>query len=260
MKQKETIIFCGGLGNQMIEYSFGLFRSKNSANVQYNSAYLNSIQSHNGYELQYIFNIKASNNKFPVLFSRACSFPQNYKISRSFLDSCFRLFNFKFIRDKDYADFKYSKPEGYRYLIGCWQNYEYFGTVEKEIRKAFTFREELLSPQTVTTASIINKLENPVSIHVRLGDYTSPQYIDIFKDICTIQYYKKAIQYIRDHTKNPSFILFSNEIEKAKDLLKLNDCIAVNHNYGIESWQDKYLMSKCKNHIIANSTFSWWGA
>jgi hypothetical protein len=101
---------------------------------------------------------------------------------------------------------------------------------------------------------------NSVSIHIRCGDYLSPKYISIYGGICTIEYYKRAISYILQTVDNPVFFIFSDDIEWTKDNITINNAIFVSNNKGINSFLDMYLMSICKHNIIANSSFSWWGA
>ena len=99
---------------------------------------------------------------------------------------------------------------------------------------------------------------NSISIHVRRGDYLkNPQYFDI----CNTVYYRKAIGLIKEKTDNARFYVFSDDIQWVKENLELpQNTVYVNWNMKTDSWQDMCLMSHCRHHIIANSTFSWWGA
>jgi hypothetical protein len=83
---------------------------------------------------------------------------------------------------------------------------------------------------------------------------------DIFNNICTLDYYNKAINYILNAVENPVFYIFSDDIIWAKENLKLSNAFFVNWNLDVQSWEDMFLTSLCKHNIIANSTFSWWGA
>ena len=82
----------------------------------------------------------------------------------------------------------------------------------------------------------------------------------MYGGICTLHYYEEAIRYMCEHVQEPVFYVFSNDISWVRVNLKIPNAVYVTHNQGADSWQDMYLMSKCKHHIIANSTFSWWGA
>jgi hypothetical protein len=83
---------------------------------------------------------------------------------------------------------------------------------------------------------------------------------DKYLGICSENYYKKAIQYITENVKNPKFFVFSNDIEWSKKLFNDLDVCYITGNDGLDSYMDMILMTFCKHHIIANSTFSWWGA
>ena len=100
--------------------------------------------------------------------------------------------------------------------------------------------------------------DNSVAVHIRLGDYI--QIRELYGNICTEEYYRKAIQYIAGRIENPVFYVFSDEPERVGDLLSDYQCCVIEENRGTDSYKDMYLMSKCRHHIIANSTFSWWGA
>lgn len=103
---------------------------------------------------------------------------------------------------------------------------------------------------------------NAVAVHVRRGDYLSKENNNIFGNICTDAYYLQAIETMARMVENPLFIFFSNEIEWVRKNFPINDAIYVCQSdfNAYEDWYDLYLMSKCKHNIIANSSFSWWGA
>ena len=82
----------------------------------------------------------------------------------------------------------------------------------------------------------------------------------MYGNICTLDYYYKSIEYIINNVNNPTFFIFSDDITWVKEKINLPNAVYVNHNIGKDSWQDMFLMSCCKHNIIANSSFSWWGA
>lgn len=102
--------------------------------------------------------------------------------------------------------------------------------------------------------------KDSIFIHVRRGDYLSPRYKAIFEGCCTIEYYKEAIAYVSQKNSNFTFFCFSDDITWAKKNLPLRDVEFINWNTGPDSPLDMFLMSQCKGAIIANSTFSYWGA
>jgi len=95
-----------------------------------------------------------------------------------------------------------------------------------------------------------------VSIHIRRCDYLQTP----FKDVSTIEYYKKAINYIEERIEKPFYFIFSDDIVWVKQNFDIPNSMIVDNNKAKDSWKDMYLISKCKHNINANSTFSWWGA
>ena len=104
--------------------------------------------------------------------------------------------------------------------------------------------------------------DNSVSLHIRRGDYLSIPASSIRQPggIATIEYYKKAIEYMLSIKPQSTFYVFSNEIEWCKKVFDGLKMVFIDCNRKNYSWRDMYLMSICRHHIIANSTFSWWGA
>src|SRR5690606_32306903 len=98
---------------------------------------------------------------------------------------------------------------------------------------------------------------NSVSIHVRRGDYVGHP---VLGGICDLAYYQKAIRSIEKKLKDPLFVVFSNDMDWCRTHLNLPDAAFVDWNRGEQSYRDMQLMALCKNHILANSSFSWWGA
>lgn len=144
------------------------------------------------------------------------------------------------------------------YLDGLWQDERYFVDIEDVIRKDFTFIEPDDS-ENKKFAELIKKQENPVSIHIRW--YSEPQ--SKSDAIPLFQYYIKAIDHIKRKVKDPCFFVFSDFIEHLTELTeKLDNYVLVNINNTRKNmaYADMWLMSLCKHHIIANSSFSWWGA
>ena len=139
---------------------------------------------------------------------------------------------------------------------GCFLGEDYMPFSEGVVRESINFRG--------TDSEYIQQMEekitscNSVSIHMRLGDYLNND--SLYGGICTPDYYKRAVDMIKETVEDPVFFLFSNDVEEAARILGLEGAVPVEGNTGDRSYLDMYLMSKCKHNIIANSTFSWWGA
>jgi hypothetical protein len=142
------------------------------------------------------------------------------------------------------------------YLNGYWQNQKYFSSIKSELYQLFTPK----LPPSQKVNEFIQKINshNSVSVHVRRGDYLMPE-ISNYHGNCDIGYYKEAMRFMSKEILNPVFFVFSNDLEWCKLNLPSNfNLVFVNHND--ENFWDMLLMSYCKHNIIANSSFSWWGA
>lgn len=143
------------------------------------------------------------------------------------------------------------------YLEGFWQSEKYFEDIKDVIRKEFVLVKPLSDTANASLESI-NK-NNSVSIHIRRGDYVVPRYKKIFYE-CTPEYYQNAISLISERVHNPHFFVFSDDIKWSKENLKIQQPVTFVSQAGTLDYEELVIMSKCKNNIIANSTFSWWGA
>ena len=143
------------------------------------------------------------------------------------------------------------------YLFGYWQVHQIAARVERELRQEFTFRE----PPSGNNAAILRRIESadqPVSLHIRRGDYTLAVEGNV---ALQMDYYVRAIAEIRATVRDPLFFVFSDDIGFARNNLPAGiSAVFVDHNDAFSAHEDLRLMSACKHHIIANSTFSWWGA
>lgn len=145
------------------------------------------------------------------------------------------------------------------YLVGYWQSEHYFKRTEPALRAAFTFREPLDGNNAALAASIGKG--DAVSLHIRRGDYATDSKSHAIHGIVPLSFYEKAVEHIASQVRAPRFFVFSDDIAWARTNLRLPySCEFIGHNRGTESYIDMQLMSLCNHHIIANSSFSWWGA
>ncbi len=139
-------------------------------------------------------------------------------------------------------------------LAGYMQSYHNVKDVADDIRKQSVFKQK---PNKINQ-DIIDKMhsENSVSVHVRRGDYVLYKYT-----LLPPAWYQKAIAYMNERVDEPFYYIFSDDIEWAKANLDIEEPhMFVTWNRGDESYNDMRLMTHCKHNIVANSTFSWWGA
>ena len=147
-------------------------------------------------------------------------------------------------------------------LEGYWQSEKYFHAYSKEIRNDFTFLSEP-SGRNKEILSLIRKT-NAISVHIRRGDYANNAHTNSFHGLCDKDYYIKALEYIADKINDPVLFFFSDDMDWVKLTFDSNsqkyDSYFLDHTPKDKNFEDMLLMSQCKHNIIANSSFSWWGA
>ncbi len=252
----------GGLGNQMFQY-----------------AAARRLAAHNNTKL-FIDKQWFEENKYnvtaPRVYELDCfGFPQKFKIPSQYALISDRS---KSLKTKVYNFTKGKlKPRIQRYLEnevtflpevlklpdntlleGFWLSEKYFKDIRQTILKEFEFKYPPAGQNRKLLAEI-RKNDEAVSIHVRRGDYVSDKSTNDKHGIVGLDYYKSAVKQLRSTLKKPHFFVFSDEPEWCKQNLKLgSDTTFVAHNSA--GSEDLRLMKNCRHHIIANSTFSWWGA
>lgn len=259
VERKKTLIveLRGGLGNQMFQYAFGKALAKASGQqVLYDNSWFKKSQ-------KTIVNEKGEDNcgvkirPYDMdIFNLDIEFANSNQVKK-----CKK----HVIKSKEFEFEKnLLKPKKSAIYRGYFQNEGYLKDIKDEIKKDFTFPE--ISDADEYNQNWLKKIkscENPVFIHFRRGDY-----VNLGWDL-SINYYKKAIDYIKKNVQNPTFFVFGQECESF-----INDGLLCNSELDSESfniigeensknkqdWKDIVLMKECKHAIIANSTFSWWSA
>ena len=151
-----------------------------------------------------------------------------------------------------------SRP-GDTYYDGYWQHEEYFRDIREELLSLFRF-PELTGEQNLHCRQRIGDTGS-CSIHIRRGDYlTDP----LRRGTTGLDYTNRAIKRMKELADPECWCVFSDDIEWAKEhlskLLPKATIIYSEWNQGEKSVHDMHLMSLCQHNIIANSSFSWWGA
>ncbi len=143
------------------------------------------------------------------------------------------------------------------YLDGYFQSEQYFVSKRNEILQQFQFPK--LDQQNQSLKEKILATPNSVAIHVRRGDYLKPT-VAQYHGILPLSYYEQAISYLQHRLVGLDLVIFSDDPQFCRlHFEKYNNVYIVSGNEGA-SWKDMSLMSACQHHIIANSSFSWWGA
>ena len=240
------ILVSGGLGNQMFQYALYLTLKLKGERVILDNSLYDYTKMHNGYELEKCFGLIKPQVRVTNLGILKIRFLLKYKPK-------FIVYSDKLHYNKHVFDTKCN------YLIGYWQSEKYFKHIEVKIREAFNFKN--IDPINNKIALEMEST-NSIALHIRRGDYINNSN---YEGVCTEEYYLKAINLLNekiDNNKNTIFYIFSDDKEFANQFegkLNINTRI-IEHNKDENSYKDMYLMSKCKHNIIANSSFSWWGA
>ena len=238
-----SIIQFGGLGNQMFIYALFYAMKKKGVDVKIDASLYNFIKMHNGYEIPIIFD---TNDDYVC---RSGWWIKLLRLLLHYKPSCL-LYSDKYVYDSHMFECK--KP----FINGYFQLPLYFDEYKDELLDIFSFKN--ISSKNIELANKMHE-EESVSLHIRRGDYLNSPSV---YGLCTEDYYIKAIQLIKEKVANPYFYIFSNDACWSSDFAKSLGIkfFLVSYNYGVNSYQDMYLMSQCKHNILANSTFSWWGA
>jgi hypothetical protein len=146
------------------------------------------------------------------------------------------------------------------YISGYWQSEQYFLPIANQIREVFSIDISKEEPAFEMLQKIAAS-NCPVSMHVRRGDMVKNPEVAQVHGSCNIDYYKRCMQKIEQRVDHPEYFVFSDDPEWCKENLKSNFPIHfVTGNDGSKAFLDIQLMRHCHHHIIANSSFSWWGA
>jgi hypothetical protein len=144
-------------------------------------------------------------------------------------------------------------------LMGYWQSEKYFLNIEEEIRKEIVVK----TPQLGKDLEIYGKINetDSISLHVRRLDYVTNAATSQTHGTCSLEYYNRSVDLISQRVKAPHVFVFSDDSRWAREHLRIPCPVSyLEHNDASRNFEDLRLMSQCKHNIIANSTFSWWGA
>ena len=227
----------GGLGNQMFQYAYAKSLEIRGFDVKLDLSGFKNYKLHGGYQLDK-YNIDIEQAKYSrILFSRINPF-KTIKEKTLMFDSDLLLLT------------------GNEYVKGYFQTDKYFFKIRDLLLKQFTLNREISS----STKKYKNKIknENSCSVHIRRGDYVSNSKTNNIHGTCSLSYYQKAIEIIKQKYENINFYIFSDDINWTKENLKIKNSVYIDHK-GMPH-EDIYLMSICMHNITANSSFSWWGA
>lgn len=255
----------GGLGNQLFQYALGRHLALLNNTELKLDIFGYSINAKRYYLLNN-FNIQAklaSREEISDLTSRLFAFGYTRnnigsKFLRRFTTHQKFMKNTQHIFEKRLFFFQKEilKLQGDFYLDGYWQNPNYFTAIRNTLIQELQLKESSVGDEIIE--SITNN--QSVSIHVRRGDYISNKHNRRIYYELPIDYYKLAIAYLKTKIESPIFYIFSDDVTWCQQNISSDVNLDFIYPKSRSCYDDFHLMSKCKHHIIANSTFSWWAA
>lgn len=247
----------GGLGNQLFQYALGRHLSllKNTGLTLDTSSF--KTDDLREFRLS-CFEISATNsNRLPFFATdgRAKHLNKVFQAIQGLFSKPFQI-----IKENGFEfDPMIFNCSDQAYLDGYWQSAKYFEQIAETLRKDL----RLKSPLTGKLSEIAKAIQstNAVSVHVRRGDYVSNPTTTAYHGVCSVEWYVEAAQLIESKVPNPIFYVFSDDYEWVKANLHFSvPTFFVPPSPDGQECNDMHVMSLCKHHIIANSSFSWWGA
>lgn len=252
-----------GLGNQLFQYAVGRHLSlMHDTELKIDASFFDE-QNFRSYKLNH-YNIKGN----LITQKELSAFLARYRYS-ALVDKIYRRLEpripkryHRYFREKEWWVYE---PElfhtGHSVCIdGYWQHYKYFENIHPRIFEELT----LVSPYPIEAQSILYTIEsdlNSVALHIRRGDYVTDVNAQKMMGVLPLDYYNQAIGYIKTKVKKPTFYIFSDDLQWAAENLRLDaPMILVDVAEGKLDYIELDLISKCRHAIIANSSFSWWGA
>ena len=225
----------GGLGNQLFQYAMARHLAEiNKVNLKLDLSKFETYELHQ-YSLSH-FNINES-----IALESDLHAVKEFKERHFHFDA-----NFKSLGDS-------------LLLQGYWQSEKYFIDILPIIKNELRVKTSISDKGN--ELSMLIRASNSVSLHIRRCDYKVGSYSDQILDAMSMDYYFRAIKKLCEKEENLKIFVFSDDPQWVKDNLKLEySVVYVGHNTAETNYEDLYLMSLCRHNIIANSSFSWWGA
>lgn len=234
------VMLNGGLGNQMFQYSFGEYLKEKGLPVSY---FQTKMDSNRIFRLNSVFDLEISLKKVT-------------SIKRKFIKSVSLIpfLKYEYLTEDNFS-LKYLKEDKKNYLVGYWHNINYINEINDYLKKQFSLKDKLSHLEGYLVDG------HCTSVHIRRGDYINDQEVNKKFNILGENYYKRATEVITNKVPNTKFYIFSDDIDWVKNSSIINsfkNYIIVDDD--LSDYEELFLMSQCKSNIIANSTFSWWGA
>lgn len=254
-----VVMFFCGFGNQMFQYAFYKKLKLMGKDVRADISWFESPKADRVFSLKDAFpDIELDTQGAKEELQRVDAAIRNRPIWLKAFQYVFRNSR-AYVGDGHGQTFNpiYLRMEG-RCFGGYWQSEKYWLDEKEEILNSFTFRE--IQNKRFRQIEEICSGQNTISLHVRRGDFLTAG--ELYTNICTEDYYNSAIAYMKAKNPDARFVIFSDDVQWVKENWNQSDWIYASDylDADIPDWAEMKLMSLCQHNIIANSTFSWWGA
>ena len=248
----------GGLGNQLFQYAAGLsLASYHNVQVKVDISALKkpdeAINTLRNFDLQHI--------NFPPKIATQAEIDELVKsdLVTTAFQKLLPPFKRKIYKEASYNfDPNFYKTGNHLYLRGYRQSEQYFKNIQEQVRQQFVIQSHLIN-HLKEKAHELQSVDS-VAVHIRRGDYSDKK-VTAYHGMLPLNYYKSAFEYMNEKVKNARFLIFTDDVKWVTENMTLpvfaefvSGSITENH------YEDFFLMSKCKHHVIANSSFSWWAA
>ena len=260
------VFFRGGLGNQMFQYAAGIDAAKkNNTELFLDTTFLNDRFPRKQFTYRnFDLDIFTLTPHFTTLSKISSVIPVSglwLGLDLLFMKAREIFGEAKIIKENESLILN-NKPFQKKsiFIWGRCQSEKYFTDAIVDVRHAFSFKKELSGKASELAKQI--KSSNSVSLHVRRSDYVNFEKNKKSFGETDLSYYKRAIEYIAERVEKPHFFVFSDDIAWCKENLKMQFPVIYvsDSSAGPKNAFHLELMSICKHNIIANSSFSWWGA
>lgn len=251
----------GGLGNQLFQYALGRKLSKDRGIPLYFD--LSAFKAEGSYRKYKLYHFQI--HGYPATEQQLNQF---YNYGKTyFFRKIFSLFQRRLpyyrrrvvIEQSLAFDSNIFKVPSHVSLLGYWQSENYFYDIRSALLEELQIKESL----NVENQRIMNKIRetNSISLHIRRGDYVNNPHTNQVHGVLPLEYYLQAMQILNDTVVSPCYYVFSDDIPWARQNMNtIRNITFVDCNDTEQDYFDFNLISACKHHIVANSSFSWWAA
>lgn len=259
----------GGLGNQMFQYAAGKSLAHSlQVPLKLDISFLNDKTPKQDFTFRNYGLSRFNINDEIILHSELLRFQTNSEI---FANTKIQSINWRFLQNRLPIPkiIKHHETNFYpgffrisrnSYLHGYWQSEKYFKPYGELLRECFSITDSKIHKMVDATVNE-NMHASTVSVHVRRGDYATNENINSVHGLCPTSYYTNALETISKRVSDPVFFFVSDDMDW---VMRNFTPLQKDHNIVFVTARDEFhdllLMQKCMHNIIANSSFSWWGA